>query len=190
MSTDPPTTARKRLDSWKEIAEYLGRDVRTAMRWEDLGFPVHRVPGGQRPGVFAIPDEIDIWLATRENDLPDVGPDASAEPVLAPQFRAFLSDPAVVRQHRQQPRLLLALLPALVLTVALVFFLRHLAKPAAGEITFNPPDKRFHFTAASTIPLHGIIGNVVAGDLNHDGWPDLVIGAVPSSKFVVLLNHN
>jgi hypothetical protein len=53
-----------RLDSWKEIAEYLGRDVRTAIRWEhERGLPVHRVPGGRRGVVFAYGSEIDRWRA-------------------------------------------------------------------------------------------------------------------------------
>jgi hypothetical protein len=53
----------RRLDSWKEIAEYVGRDVRTAIRWEDeRGLPVHRVPGGKRGSVFAFTDEVDHWL--------------------------------------------------------------------------------------------------------------------------------
>ena len=32
-----PDWPRHRLESWKEIAAYLGRDVRTAQRWERLG---------------------------------------------------------------------------------------------------------------------------------------------------------
>lgn len=55
---------RQRLDSWKEIAVYLRRDVRTVMRWEKrAAMPVHRVPGA-RPGlpVFAYADELDRWL--------------------------------------------------------------------------------------------------------------------------------
>ena len=33
-----------RLDSWKEIAAYLGRGVRTVQRWErEEGLPVHRL---------------------------------------------------------------------------------------------------------------------------------------------------
>lgn len=52
-----------RLDSWKEIASYLGRDVRTVIRWEQTrGLPVHRVPGGALSRVFAYPDELDRWL--------------------------------------------------------------------------------------------------------------------------------
>ena len=35
-----------RLDSWKEIASYLRRGLRTAQRWErDAGLPVRRVAG-------------------------------------------------------------------------------------------------------------------------------------------------
>src|SRR5665213_3333130 len=51
-----------RLDSWKEIALYVRRDVRTVIRWEkQKGLPVHRIPGGQRKAVFAYPHEIDHW---------------------------------------------------------------------------------------------------------------------------------
>lgn len=53
-----------RLDSWKEIAHYLGRDVRTVIRWEERGLPVHRIPGGKISRVFAFPDELDEWLRT------------------------------------------------------------------------------------------------------------------------------
>lgn len=64
-----------RLDSWKEIALYVGRDVRTVIRWEkQKGLPVHRIPGGQRKAVFAYRDEIDRW---RKNG--DVSNDAAAE---------------------------------------------------------------------------------------------------------------
>src|SRR5947209_4093223 len=63
------STARDRLDSWKEIAVYIGRDIRTAMRWEkERGLPVHRVPGnGVRQPVFAYKLELDKWLKQRES---------------------------------------------------------------------------------------------------------------------------
>lgn len=52
-----------RLNSWKEIAQYLGRDVRTAIRWErNKGLPIRRLPGGQRKAVFAYKYEIDQWF--------------------------------------------------------------------------------------------------------------------------------
>jgi hypothetical protein len=60
-----------RLDSWKEIAAYLRRDVRTAIRWEkEKGLPVHRVRGGQRQAVFAYAEELDEWL-TKGSAEPD-----------------------------------------------------------------------------------------------------------------------
>ena len=52
-----------RLDSWKVIAEYLGRYVRTVIRWEkERGLPVHRIPGERGHGVFALRAEVDAWL--------------------------------------------------------------------------------------------------------------------------------
>jgi hypothetical protein len=55
----------RRLDSWKAIAEYLGRDAATARRWEKtLGLPVHRVAGGAGRSVFAYTNDIDAWLAS------------------------------------------------------------------------------------------------------------------------------
>jgi len=51
------------LNSWKEIASYMGRGVRTIQRYEmQLGFPVHRPAGKQRSAVLAFTDEIDAWL--------------------------------------------------------------------------------------------------------------------------------
>src|SRR5262249_9537841 len=52
------------LNSWKEIAKYLDRGVRTAQRWErDLHLPVRRPRGKRRSAVLALPKEIDAWLA-------------------------------------------------------------------------------------------------------------------------------
>jgi excisionase family DNA binding protein len=52
-----------RLDSWKEIARYLGREVRTVQRWAaSRNLPVHRLPGGSRPRVFSLKSELDAWL--------------------------------------------------------------------------------------------------------------------------------
>ena len=51
------------LNSWKEIAQYMGRAVRTLQRWEhDLGLPVHRPKGEDRSAVLAFAEELDAWL--------------------------------------------------------------------------------------------------------------------------------
>jgi hypothetical protein len=54
------------LTSWKEIAAYLDRDVRTCVRWEKrYGLPVHRLEKDSKAKVFTYKDEIDVWLAGR-----------------------------------------------------------------------------------------------------------------------------
>ncbi len=59
-----------RLDSWKEIAAFFGRDERTVRRWEkERGLPAHRVPGGARGGVFAFTSELADWLQGRSEEL-------------------------------------------------------------------------------------------------------------------------
>jgi len=61
------------LNSWKEIAVYLGRGVRTVQRWEaNLGLPVHRPNGHTRSSVIALRRELDEWL----RQTPQLGPAA------------------------------------------------------------------------------------------------------------------
>ena len=73
-SQSSPQDPGARLDSWKAIATYLGRDVATVRRWEkELSLPVRRVPGGRGRSVFAYTAEIDAWLkATPEPTAPVV----------------------------------------------------------------------------------------------------------------------
>jgi len=63
----PAETQRgKRLDSWKEIAAHLNRDVTTVQRWERLeGMPVHRHVHAKRGSVYALTDELDAWMRSR-----------------------------------------------------------------------------------------------------------------------------
>jgi tetratricopeptide (TPR) repeat protein len=63
-------TTDHRLDSWKEIAAFFGRDERTVRRWEkERGLPAHRVPGRARGGVFAYTAELGEWLQGRGREL-------------------------------------------------------------------------------------------------------------------------
>src|SRR6202042_212275 len=56
----------KRLDSWKEIAVYLNRDVTTVQRWEKReGMPVHRHLHDKRGSVYALTEELDEWVRSR-----------------------------------------------------------------------------------------------------------------------------
>lgn len=48
------------LTSWKEIAHYLGRGLRTVQRWEASGLPIHRRNGARV--VLAYTEELDTWV--------------------------------------------------------------------------------------------------------------------------------
>ena len=55
-----------RLDSWKEIAAYLKRDVTTVQRWEKReGMPVHRHLHDKLGSVYAYSSELDAWTQSR-----------------------------------------------------------------------------------------------------------------------------
>jgi tetratricopeptide (TPR) repeat protein len=66
-SPNPPQSNRShldagRLDSWKEIASYFRREVRTVQLWEKReGLPVHRHFHKQLGSVFAFRSELDAW---------------------------------------------------------------------------------------------------------------------------------
>jgi hypothetical protein len=52
------------LSGWKEIANYLGKGVRTVQRYErELGLPVRRPAGKSTGSVVATRVELDAWVA-------------------------------------------------------------------------------------------------------------------------------
>jgi tetratricopeptide (TPR) repeat protein len=79
-----------RIESWKEIAAYFGRDERTVRRWEKTrSLPIHRLPG-EKGGVFAYRRELTVWLNSASADALEP---ATATPV-ASKFRRRSSDDA------------------------------------------------------------------------------------------------
>src|SRR5229473_7153556 len=57
----------KKLDSWGEIASYLGREVRTVQRWEGTeDLPVHRHEHKKKSTVYAYTGELDAWIKNRQ----------------------------------------------------------------------------------------------------------------------------
>lgn len=66
----------KKLDSWGEIASYLGREVRTVQRWERTeGLTVHRHEHKKKSTVYAFTGELDAWIKKRQ---PKDDPEADA----------------------------------------------------------------------------------------------------------------
>jgi len=59
---------KQTLESWKEIAAYLKRSVKTCQRLEqERGLPVHRLEDSPKARVFAHREEIDRWLENGRN---------------------------------------------------------------------------------------------------------------------------
>jgi TolB-like protein/Flp pilus assembly protein TadD len=72
-SSEPAEQASEvQLDSWKEIASYVRRDVSTVQRWEKReGMPVHRHLHDKRGSVYALGSELNAWLESRKDTLPE-----------------------------------------------------------------------------------------------------------------------
>jgi len=104
---DPGTVARRRLDSWKEIAAYLRRGLRTGQRWErEEGLPVHRHLHGTQATVYAFADEIDSWLAG-----PGVAKGADPLPQEFAPERSPKRAPETIQIDRPSRPLMIAILP-------------------------------------------------------------------------------
>ncbi len=65
----PESRTLTRLDSWKDIAHYLNRNVRTVQRWEMReAMPVHRHCHDTGHSVYAYRQEIDAWRSNRSQE--------------------------------------------------------------------------------------------------------------------------
>jgi Tol biopolymer transport system component len=68
----PIRTPDDRLESWKEIAVYLNRDVTTVQRWEKReGMPVHRHQHDKIGSIYAFRSELDAWTHSRNLPPPE-----------------------------------------------------------------------------------------------------------------------
>lgn len=67
---EAPPPHQEKLETWKEIAAYLRRAVRTVRRWErEEGLPVHRHLHKKLGTVYAYKSQVDAWWASRRAHL-------------------------------------------------------------------------------------------------------------------------
>jgi len=151
MSVQAQTVAGKdgRLDSWKAIADYLGRDVRSVQRWEsERGLPVHRIPGSRSGGVFAYTAEIEAWLHGRSGGR-DVHPQADPrlaasspveQPAAAENVEPSPTTPEPKPASRTKPILasVIAGLLAVALVGSYVVVAKHPKAAASGPLQSRP----------------------------------------------------
>ena len=118
----------RRLNSWKEIASHLQRDVRTVQRWHQrAGLPVHRHADPLQRGVFAFEEELSAWAN-------QVRRDSTGEP--QPALSAVTSG-AEERPRRFQRFLVVA---ACVLVLAGAFAVAALWMRGTPSLAFHERD--------------------------------------------------
>src|SRR5260221_2010808 len=91
----------RELRSWKEIAAYLGKSVRSGQEWEKkLGLPVRRLNVGGRDEVVAMTGELEAWKLEREKKPSGEEVDSTTEPSL----RNVASRPSGLEKPEPPPR--------------------------------------------------------------------------------------
>jgi len=168
-----------RLDSWKEIAAYLNRDVTTVQRWEKReGMPVHRHLHSRVGSVYASRTELEAWAESRNilaasEDGSKVGsPDPAA------------SVPAPVASSRPRWKWVLALTAAgVAIVVGVVLWLQR------KEYFWRNPlsDARFQtvtdFSGLEQAAAVSRDGKFVAFLADRDGPMDVWVTQVGSGQF-------
>ncbi len=155
----PPVAADNRLDSWKEIAAYLKRDIRTVQRWEKLeGLPVRRHQHQKRGSAFAYRDELESWWLNRGHEVDAAPPPGEVEHAPSGDVgTATVETPpgGVVPPARQR---MLGALPWMVACTALVVAaIASLARDASPDP--RPAVERFQLLAPaehSLTPARGL----------------------------------
>lgn len=107
-----------RLDGWKAIARFLGRDRSTVIRWANArGLPVHSLPGGKSRTVYAHRAELEAWMRGAQSDcdealVADTKPDC--DEALDADAGPDLPETAPYETPVQEPTLAIAAPPVVV----------------------------------------------------------------------------
>ena len=106
-----------RLDSWKEIAAYLNRDLRTLQRWEKTAnLPIRRLNKPGMRAVFAYTADLDEWLRQQSPGPSHTTPEDRSVTTGAPT-------PATLPAHRGPARAIVSALVILLVLAAVGTFL-------------------------------------------------------------------
>ncbi len=141
----------RRLESWKEIAAYLARDVTTVRRWEKReGLPVRRLQHSKLGSVYAYTTELDAWRDERAARAAVGGAEAQ-EPQAAWRTGAVIT----------------LVVLGLTLAAGLVWFLRQRA-------TMQPSGAGARIRSLAVLPLENFSGNP-GQDYLADGMTEALI---------------
>lgn len=171
------------LDSWKEIAAYLSRDVTTVQRWEKReSMPVHRHVHDKRGSVYALTTELDAWIQSRS--APHAEPAIKTDqPAKKPQVETILHAPPSrtgsppVSTHRRGVAL------AVVLAISLSAAASWLVLRHRNTVTVEP-----RIRSLAVLPLRNLSGNP-AQDYLADGITEALIGRLSNIRDLHVVSH-
>jgi TolB-like protein/tetratricopeptide (TPR) repeat protein len=146
-----------RLNSWKEIAAYLGVSARTAQRWERAeGLPARRHKHDVLSSVFAYPSEIDQWWHRR--------PDLQRLSVAGQTSGASIAVPPFINLNHDEENEILSegLTEELINSLARVDSLHVVARTSCFQFKGTTADVR-------TIGRRLGVGTILEGSLRRTG---------------------
>lgn len=179
-ATTPPAVPVDRLESWKEVAAYLKRDVTTVQRWERReGMPVHRHVHDKLGSVYAFRSELDAWARGRSAARGGAEREAAGAPELVP--------PAAPPSARRRRRLAgIAVVAALVAGMAVGTSL--LRARGAGESPLASARFRLltDFDGIEQAAAISSDGRFVAFQSDRDGRMDVWVTQLGTGQFLNL----
>ena len=160
-SAHSPERMPVRLESWKEIATYLNRDVTTVQRWEKReGMPVHRHLHDKRGSVYALSSELDAWRQSRKLRLQQ---EEEKDSATEPEPEAVPSRPAVPGTRRW---LVLGCAVAVLALLTLAYVLTRNHRGSARPAKIN---------SIAVLPFQNLSGDP-SQDYFADGMTEELIG--------------
>ncbi len=172
-----------RLDSWKEIAAYLRRDVTTVQRWEKReGMPVHRHVHDRLGSVYAFRAEIDAWARRRAH----LDSAIEATPVEGPASGPLPARPV----RRRRLFLAVAAIGTLLLAVISVWFVRGRARTEENVLAGAVLQQLTDFEGIQEAAAISRDGRFVAFLSDREGRMDVWLTQVGTGQFTNLTRGN
>ncbi len=185
MPAEIKSSSAHPFTTWKEIAAFFSRDVRTVQRWEkEEGLPVHRHLHHHQSSVYAYREELEQWWRERGSSLNHVGLAEEAAPAVETQPAAqpdlapseILTAPSfwIAQKMRLAAAVVVLTLGA---AVWFAFFRRSAseASPAAIPAIAWRPVVRENYLVPGAV-----------GDLNGDGRDDVAVTVAEAGRVLLL----
>jgi Tol biopolymer transport system component len=169
-----------RLDSWKEIATYLGRDVTTVQRWEKReGMPVRRHQHDKMGSVYASRAELDAWTRSRNPQAAQENEKSTA----SAQLPALPPATATSTPHTRWRSTLLLIAAAVVLAIAASLWLQRTERFWRNPIANAQFQTVTDFGGVEQAAAVSRDGHLVAFLSDRDGPMDVWVTQVGSGQF-------